>query len=875
MYRLPPCKKHLPNFCKANRNGVLLLLAMLLFSCQQQARLSVTEGVSLELATYRAGTISDLHYMVNFAIPDSLSAGISGRVEAEFQLSELSQPVVIDFFAAPENLHSVKVDAGDIPYTFRNGHIIIESQHVQLGKNRIIIEFTAGEGPLNRTKDYLYTLFVPDRAAEAFPCFDQPNLKACYQLSLDIPAHWHAVTNGPVQKETSDSAHKNIVFEQTAALPTYLFSFAAGEFDKIVAVRDGRTLEMYHRETDRSKIEKNQKAIFDLHAQAISWLETYTGIPYPFSKFGFVLISSFQYGGMEHPGAILYRASRLLLDASATQSDVLGRASLIAHETAHIWFGDLVTMNWFDDVWMKEVFANFMAAKIANPAFPELNHELRFLFAHYPAAYEVDRTAGANPIRQQLENLKEAGSLYGAIIYQKAPIVMRQLERLVGETAFQQGIQTYLSQFAFGNANWPQLIEILDELSDENLQKWSRVWVGEAGMPTIETATENGNDGQPVKLMVRQSDPTGKGRMWAQNLTAVVSTDDKLYRFPVALRESQNSIELPTDTGEINFVLGNGDGAGYGYFALDADSREYLLQHAHTLGEPVLRGVALLTLWEEFLNEKIMPAQLLATLQSVILVESNTQIVQRALEMLHTIYWQFFTDDIRREIAPALEDVLWQKMADSPQANVKASFFRAFRDMALTPDGVQKLLQIWQKTITVSGLPFSENDFTTIAMELAVRDVAGSADIVQQQIERIDNQDRADRLRFVAPALYADAAVRDAFFLSLQDVRNRHREAWVLTALHYLHHPLRAEMARDYLRLSLDLLEEIQRTGDIFFPKRWLDATLSGHQSAEAAEVVAQFLQENPNYPRRLRGKILQSADMLFRSAKVLHNWQQ
>jgi aminopeptidase N len=129
----------------------------------------------------------------------------------------------------------------------------------------------------------------------------------------------------------------------------------------------------------------------------LAWLEDYTAIPYAFGKFDFVLIPSFQFGGMEHPGAIFYNASSLLLDESATQTQMLGRASLIAHETAHMWFGDLVTMKWFDDVWMKEVFANVMAAKIVNPSFPTVNHALRFLYQHYPAAYDVDRTRA--PIR--------------------------------------------------------------------------------------------------------------------------------------------------------------------------------------------------------------------------------------------------------------------------------------------------------------------------------------------------------------------------------------------------------------------------------------------------------------------------------------------
>src|SRR5205085_11252477 len=197
------------------------------------------------------------------------------------------------------------------------------------------------------------------------------------------------------------------------------------------ALRNGRELRMFHRETDAAKVARNREALFDLHASALAWLEEYTAIPYPFEKLDFILIPSFQFGGMEHAGAILYNASSLMLDPSATQSQLLGRASLIAHETSHMWFGDLVTMRWFNDVWMKEVFANFMAAKIVNPSFPEINHELRFLLANYPAAYDVDRTPGTNAIRQPLDNLKDAGTLYGNIIYDKAPIVMRHLEAIL------------------------------------------------------------------------------------------------------------------------------------------------------------------------------------------------------------------------------------------------------------------------------------------------------------------------------------------------------------------------------------------------------------------------------------------------------------
>src|SRR4030095_10475302 len=173
-------------------------------------------------------------------------------------------------------------------------------------------------------------------------------------LSLDIPAGGEALANAPEIERVKGDRTTAIRFSESDPLPTYLFAFATGRFQIETAERRGRRFRMFHRETDAAKVARNREAIFDLHAASLEWLERYTGIPYPFGKFDFLLVPSFQFGGMEHAGAIFYNASGLLLDQSATQNQKLGRASVIAHETAHMWFGDLVTMRWFNDVWMKE-----------------------------------------------------------------------------------------------------------------------------------------------------------------------------------------------------------------------------------------------------------------------------------------------------------------------------------------------------------------------------------------------------------------------------------------------------------------------------------------------------------------------------------------
>src|SRR6185369_9979841 len=425
-------------------------------------------------------------------------------------------------------------------------------------------DFEAGDAPLNRNDDFLYTILVPARAHEAFPCFDQPDLKARWTLQLDVPAAWETLANGAEVTRTASDNRKRVSFAETEPISTYLFAFAAGRFSVEQAQRNGRMFRMVHRETDARKVARNRDALFDLHAAALDWLERYTGIPYPFGKFDFFLVPAFQFGGMEHPGAVFYNASGLMLDESATQNQLLERASTISHETAHMWFGDLVTMRWFTDVWMKEVFANFMAAKIVNPSFPGVNHDLRFLHAYYPLAYEVDRTAGTNAIRQPLDNLKDAGTLYGAIIYQKAPIVMRQLETIMGPDAFREGLREYLRAHKFGNASWSDLIAVLDQRTPEDLVAWSRAWVEEDGRPIITTELSvAGGRINRLAFAVRDRD-VKRALTWTQDIKVALGYPDRIQMLPVRLAGSRTEVTSAAGLPAPLFVLPNGGGIAYG-----------------------------------------------------------------------------------------------------------------------------------------------------------------------------------------------------------------------------------------------------------------------------------------------------------------------
>lgn len=824
------------------------------------------EGVSEELARHRRLVLSDISYQLEFTIPKKKESTIAAWERISFSWKKNGTPLALDFKEQRDHIQRIQVNQREVPIVFEKEHILIAPTHLKAGKNTVDVEFIAGNLSLNRNDEYLYTLLVPDRARTVFPCFDQPDLKATFELKLTIPAAWKAVSNAPLRDSTVTETRKTYAFKPTDLLPTYLFSFVVGKFEAITRSPNGREMTLYHRETDTSKIRLSLDPIFDTHSQALAFMEDYTQLRYPFQKFDFAAIPDFQYGGMEHAGAIQYKSASLFLDKGASRNQKLGRTKLLSHETAHMWFGDLVTMRWFNDVWMKEVFANFMADKIAKSAQPDSNFDLEFLLAHYPAAYGVDRTEAPNAIGQPLENLNQAGTMYGPIIYHKAPIMMWQLERLMGPDALRDGLREYLKKYAYGNATWPDLIAILDKYTPADLAAWNRVWVNETGRPEFQYSIEN--EGAKIKeFTITQEGEDGTERIWPQFFEIALGYPDHVVELTVPMSTASVTLSEAVGLPMPDYILFNSSGQGYGLFPVD----QALLRKVPDVSSPLMRASAYISLYENMLNKNsgITPALLADVLVKMLGKETEELSLDLITDQLSTIYWQFFTPAKRVEWSEYLEGKVWETMNEIADANSKKVLFKLYQNIALGKSAQDRLYEIWKDQKAPAGVTLTEDDYTSLALALAVRDYPVDG-ILNQQLTRIKNPDRKKRLEFMMPALSAEVGVRDAFFALLKEEKNRDREAWVAAALGYLHHPLRAATSQRYLRESLDLLEEIQRTGDIFFPSAWLNATLGSYQSPEAERVVRDFLEQHPNYNPRLKAKLLQAADNLFRAERIV-----
>nr|MBC7612521.1 ERAP1-like C-terminal domain-containing protein [Pseudopedobacter sp.] len=840
------------------------MIPFLSFSQDNTKEPKIDFGVSKDLADFRSSIINEIQYQLKFDIPDSKSQDIKANEVLNFYLFKDGFPLQLDFKAQENQIKKIEVNGKSVVVNYQKEHIIIPASALIKGKNQIQIDFIPSNSALNRNEDYLYTLFVPDRARTTFPCFDQPDLKATYKLSLIIPEKWESISNGILEGSILNQGRKTCNFAPSDKISTYLFSFTAGKFKSVNQDVNNLSTQFLYRETDSAKIYLSIDSVFQAHRNAIDFLSKWTLIPYPFQKIGFIGIPDFQFGGMEHPGAVQYQASTLFLDAAATKSQFISRANLISHETAHMWFGDLVSIKWFNDVWTKEVFANFMADKVSESLKGQEEFDHKFLIDHFPAAYSIDRTIGANPIRQPLDNLNEAGSLYGNIIYHKAPIMMRQLELLMGKEKFQMGMREYLKKFAFSNASWPDLINILNKYAPVDLLSWNKVWVDDNGRPKISDQIEI-NNGKISRLTISQKPEFGEDRIWPQSFKISLFYADHVKELPISLSGKMVDVKAAIGLPKPNFIIYNSGGEGYGVWPIDVS----VINQTDQISSPLVRASFYISAYENMLNQEfVKPTRLLDYFTNQLQKETDELNLKLLTGYIGNIFWEFNTAQARKSLVSGLENKVWQALQKQDLSNNKKNLLKLYQNLFLSNEAYNKLYQIWKNQAAPDGIKLSEDDYTALAFALKLR--KNDLNILTEQLQRIKNPDRKKRFEFIIPALSADVKVRDQFFESLVDHKNREKESNVLAALNYLHHPLQQATSVKYLKKSLDLLQDIQVTGDIFFPQSWLQATFGDYQSLEALKIVNEFLENHPQYPLKLKAKILQATDQLKRAQKMI-----
>lgn len=836
-------------------------------------------GVSSALAADRRARISGLRYELALDVtrPDTAT----GRLVSRFMLAS-GGDVIVDFRGP--RLRRVRANGTTLGTVDYNGHHVrIPASAVGMGSNRLEFEFDARIAPAGasiiRVKDptdsatYLYTLLVPSDAQQLFPAFDQPDLKARVSLSLTTPRGWAALANGALVRADSTARATTHVFAETQPISTYLIAFAAGPWVTRTTTASTRPITLYVRRSRAAEVDAD--SIIVHNDRGLAWLERYFAYRYPFGKLDVLLAPAFPFGGMEHPGAIFYSEERFIFREPPTLPQRLGRTATIYHEVAHQWFGDLVTMRWFDDLWLKEGFATYMAARMQDAMDPAAGAWKSFYLRNKPPAYAVDATDGTTPVWQDLGNLDQAKSNYGAIVYNKAPSVLKQLNYLVGDDAFQGGLQRFLRAHEFGNATWRELLGAVSAAGGRPLDEWGRAYILRPGMPVIEQHLEV-RDGRIARLALVQRparEVSGAGPWPVRAEVLVAPMAGEARRFPVTLDRDTTIVTGAAGLPAPAWVFANGGDQAYALVLLDPRSVASLERSLGTVGDSFQRAMLWGALWDLVREARLAPARFVQLALQELPVEADEQIVAGILARLTRTIGAYLPDAARARSAAMVESVLLAGAVDTARPyGIRRGHLDAFVRLASTPAALARLDSLLDAE-ALAGLPLGAPTRWAIVTRLLATESPAAARRLERESAR-DRTPEGARRAFIAGAARPEAPVKRAYFARYFADADLN-EDWATASLDAFNGGEARHLTLPFLRPALDSLRWIQQNRRIFYLGSWLGAFLDGQASPEAAAVVDRFLAEHEGLPIDIRQKVLQAGDELRRTVTIRARFPQ
>ena len=850
---------------QTNFRGAALAAVVLGAGTAAFARTAAKE-LSRRDAERRAALVKNPEYELALSL-DGESEKFTGREALRFTLEAPADDLTVDF--AGGKIESLTVNGQRVAEPDGAGTFFsLPKSLLRAGVNVVETSFShpyaADPAGLYRFKDpedgrvYLFTNFEPYDASKVFPCFDQPDLKATYALSVDAPGDWRVISASAEETVAASGARRTWTFGRTPRLSTYVFSVDAGPFHVWTSSAGAIPLRLFARESLAQYVPAREW--LELTRRGFDFYGGYLDLPYPFQKYDQLLVPDIE-RDMENAGAVTFSDDFVL---RSTQTPASGDA--ILHEMAHAWFGDLVTMKWWDGLWLNESFATYMSGLSLNRATPDRRAWRGFFVAEKRRAYAMDELAATGPIER---NVPDTGQAFGPdfdITYGKGAAVLMQLSDRLGEGKFRAGLRLYLKTHAYGSVEAKDFFGAMSRASGEPLDAWTHQWMETAGVNTVRADYKCGADGLTSSFALIQTAPAdhpalrrhraevalyraGSGGLWEVSVSIPVDYDGARTEVPALVGR-----ECPV------LVDPNHDGQDYAKTELDARSLAAVKTGLARIPDPLLRATLWNALWDMVRDAK-WPADRYAELILANLGRETDITVADAV--LQTVYGPdnaspSVLNYLPRPDYARFEAFFLAALAKAkPGGDFQGLWFDGYLKVAASPAGVERLRGWLGGASRVEGLGIGQGRRWSIIERLSELGAPDAESLIASEVRR-DPSDAGAKAAITARAARPDPASKKAWFARISDPKSTASLDDLRAAMADFFPRTQAELRAQFRGPFFRTLPELDARKDAGFldayGRAMIPALCTPGSAAALGDYVAKTPPSRPFLLRALRG---------------------
>jgi aminopeptidase N len=808
-------------------------------------------------ARFRKAQISNPAYQLRVEL-DTASDRFRGEVQIDFELAAgNTAPVTVDFDNG--SVLALEVNGRAVESDYTQWFISIPAAALQPGSNQVNIRYErpyASDGAgLHRFIDpengeiYLYTNFEPYDANRWFPHFDQPNLKAALTLEVSAPADWEVIANTRESSVTASEGRRHWLFPATPPISSYIYAMHAGPFRVWEASAGDIPLRLFARNAVADYVDTAEW--FEPTRKSFDFFQRYFDIPYPFGKYDQVIVPDFNAGAMENVAAVTF-SERYLSRGVRSTAQKRSLASVIAHEMAHMWFGDLVTMDWWDGLWLNESFATYMANLALEASGDFENVWDSFYTGTKLWAYDTDELVTTHPIQLEVPTTADAFTNFDGITYGKGGSVLKQLPYFIGAENFRQGVSSYLKQHSWGNTRLEDFVNALAEASGQDLTQWQQEWLYSSGLNTVQ-ADFRCENGQVSTLRLLQEVP-GVGS--ADKMLRSQRTQVGLYRYTDGAMVTAAVIPV-TYSGAVTWVteaigqpcpdlvLPNEADWAYLKIKLDPVSLDTARTRINSIAQPATRLMLWQSLWDSARSGDLALTSYVDFVLQNAATELDDNVLRHLTSTLGSAFSYLSVFGGHGQLQARIEAFLrTQTQAAAPGTDAQKVWFDSLLARSFTLEGLDYLLALLDGREQLEGLPLDQDRRWLVLRALNRYQHGDYLQRLEAEKQR-DPSDQGVNMALAAEAIRPDPAIKQQWLSVLLEAPDTYKLATLRTVMAVLYPAEQGALADADAARILAAVPELNRSASQEFLGEFT-GYLSTASCSEAS--VARLNQANRDF---------------------------